>query len=151
MLVRLEHSSLDAPVLLASGSTHFLGTDPLRLGVRRTEAGQEVEYELVLLSIMRPDDEEDTPRATQLIFENVVSDMVSLVRDIPPNDPVEITLTLIMSSSPNVTEVEFGDFIGMSAEWNEDQISLQISREPITMEACPAHRMTISRCPGLFR
>jgi len=147
VLVTLNHPDWDGPARFSSDPTERISADPLRYGT--TSEGAFHDFALMAVSV--PDDEEDAPRATELSFENVATDMVTVVRSVPPGTFIEVRLVLVQSNEPDAIEEEFDELVGVASSWTDEAVTLAISREPILDEPCPAHRMTKRRFPALFR
>jgi hypothetical protein len=128
---------------IASEPVQRLSTDPLRYGI--VHQGQE--YEWVMMAAAWPDDQEGKPPATTLIFENVVDDMASVVRDVTPGTQADIVLKMVLSSAPDDVEESY-EMKVINGSYNASQVSVDISREPIETEPWPAFRMTSSGIRG---
>lgn len=145
MLVEIRHPTLPEPVRLSTDPTVRVSTDPLVYGTFR---GGNL-YSFVLVSAVWPDDQQASPAKTTLVFENVDKDMVAPLRAII--DPVTVDLTVVLAGTPETAEAQFLKMRGIRGSWDASQVSLDISREPLTSEPMPAGRMTKARFPGLFR
>jgi hypothetical protein len=102
------------------------------------------------MSAAWPDDREGTPPATSLVFANVVEDMAATVRGVTPGTQADVVLKMVLSSAPDEVEESYV-LKATGSTYNAQQVSLNVSREPIEREPWPAFRMTKSRFPGLFR
>lgn len=144
VLVTIEHADLDAPIRLSSDPTERFSLDPLLYGTT-SNANQ---FTFVLMTAILPDDRE-SPSGVQLAFDNASSDMAAVVR--ASQTPATITIQLVLASSPDDIEEEYTELQAVAAEYNANRITLDVSREPLTSEPFPQHRMTQNRFPGLFR
>lgn len=145
VLVKVTPAAGD-PVYLCSEPAERLSDDPLRYGI--VHQGQE--YEWVLMSAAWPDDAEGKPPSTTLIFANVVENMASVVRDVTPGTQADVEMKMVVSSAPDHVE-EIYLLKATGSNYNAQQVTLEVSREPIELEPWPAQRMTKQRFPGLFR
>jgi hypothetical protein len=145
VLAKIEHPQLDDPILLSSDPTERLTTDPLVYGT----ISNGDQYLFALMSANYPDDEQGTPPSTQLVFENVTSDFVRELRSVQERGTV--ALSLVMASAPDVIEEQFSGLKIVSASYDANRVTLDITREPVTAEPLPAQRMTKARFPGLHR
>ena len=131
---------------LSSHPTERLSSDPLRYGT----ISNEQEYQFVLMSMAWPDDQEGNPPKTALVFENVTEDMAAVARGVTPGTQADVVMKLVLSSDPDEVEETYA-MKATGATYNAQQVSLEVSREPIEMEPWPAQRMTKERYPGQFR
>lgn len=144
VLVTVTHMG-EVVARLSSDWTQRLSADPLRYGtVSRGE-----EYEFLLMSAVVPSDQERTPMAATLEFENVTSDIATVIRSM--TEPAEIKMELVEASSPDDVEDLWTGLKMISARVTGATVSIDVSRDPLTREAFPSHAMTRSRFPGLYR
>lgn len=146
-LATITHPDLAGPVRLSSDPTTRTSTDPLQYG---TVSNGET-YLYALWSAAFPDDQEGSPPRSRLVFDNVAQDQVTLVRSIPPGEPALVTITIGLISNPDHYEVVFSNLSVINADYDANQISLDISREPLSKEPWPCDRQTKARFPGLHR
>jgi len=145
VLATIDHDDLDAPIRLSSDSTQRITTDPLVYGT--VSNGQT--YYFSLMTAVLPHDEEERPIGVSLVFENVTSDIVSQIRSILT--PIEVDLSLVMSSAPDTVEMQFTDLFSTKFSWNSGTLTLDISREPLISEPWPCHRKIKQWYPGLYK
>lgn len=150
MLVKISHPDLDAPIRLTSDPTERLSIEPLYYGTRSTwETADGSPFLFVLMSTTLPDDQDDQPSAATLVLEVVDKDMAAPLRSTIRRATVDIAV--VLSSSPDVVEIEWTGLSLTAAEGDASEIKLSISRDPITSEPFPARRMTRNVMPGLHR
>lgn len=145
VLTEIRHRTLATPLRLSTDPSERISVEPLVYGTRR---GGNV-YEFVLMSAIWPDDQARAAPKTTLVFANVSRDMVAPLRAIL--DPVYVDLTIVMADTPDVVEARYTNLRGIRGSWDASQVSLDISREPLTSEPMPAGRITKARFPGCFR
>jgi hypothetical protein len=143
MLVTITGAGLPDPVYLSSDPTERISSSPLVYGTRH---GGNV-FQFVLMSAVLPDDKEDSPPKTTLIFENVSGDMAGAIR--ASITPATIRIDVVMAGTPDVLEASFTNLRGVQGTYDQNQVSYDVSREPFTTEPMPAGRMTQNRFPGL--
>lgn len=131
---------------LSSHPTERLSTEPLRYGT----ISEAREYEFVLMSMAWPDDQEGSPPRSTLVFENVVEDMAAAARGVTPGTQAHVVMKLVMSSDPDTVEETYV-MKATGSTYSAQQVTLDVSREPIETEPWPAQRMTKERYPGQFR
>lgn len=146
ILVEITPAGASEPVLICSEPVQRLSTDPLRYGI----VHQGNEYPWVIMSASWSDDQEDSPPTTKLLFENVVEDMAATVRGVTPGTQAEVVLKMVLSSAPDAVEESYV-MKATNGGYNAQQVSLDVSREPIEGEPWPAFRTTKARFPGLYR
>lgn len=144
-LIEIAHSSLPEPVLLSSDPTVRLSDDPLTYGTIH----QGAEYLFVMPSLVLPDDEPGQSPKARLSFENVSRNMARLFMGL--NDPVEVTIKLVMASTPDNVEFLFRKMIGSRVSGDAGTIALDVGREPFLEMPFPCHRMSKARFPGLHK
>ncbi|SCB18550.1 hypothetical protein [Rhizobium lusitanum] len=151
-LVRIEHSSLDNPVLLSTDPTERLQDEPLMYGTRSTWMGVNPvtdPFLFVLASTVLPSDIDDAPAEANIVLENVDNDIAKLLRSF--TDLATVSIAVVLASSPNLIEAEFRNLKLMTAQIDAGEVTLTISRESIEDEKLPSGRMTKNRFPGLHR
>jgi hypothetical protein len=146
ILVEITPAGAAEPERICSEPVQRLSADPLRYGI----VHQGEEYQWVMMSAAWPDDQESAPPSTKLIFENVVEDMAATVRGVTPGTQTDVVLKMVLSSAPDDVEESYA-MKATNGSYNAQQVSLDISREPIESEPWPAFRMTKDNAPGLFR
>ncbi len=144
-LATIRHPDLESPIYLSSDPTQILSLEPLRYGT----VSKGIEYEFVLMAAALPDDSEDDPPSTQIVFENVVADMVAVVRSV--STPSEIDLATVLASAPDDIEDSYVGLEAVRASYDQSRVALDISREGMVGKMWPAHRTTKARFPGLYR
>lgn len=149
VLVKIEHKLLDAPLRLSSDNTERLSEEPLVYGTRSTWLTEDGSpFLFIMLGAQIPDEQDDAPAAASLVIANLDSDIAEALMSTTVRATVSIAL--VYASAPNLVQQEFLDLKLVSAEGDADQISLSMSREPITSERYPTARMTKERFPGLY-
>lgn len=144
-LVTITHPDLDAPVRLSSDPTRRLSHDPLTYGtVSRGET-----YPFVLVSVVIPDERKGSPPASQIVLENVASDMVALVRSI--STPGQVKIEVVTAARPDDVERTFDGLDIVKAGYDAERVTLDVSRELFANEPWPSQRMTRQRFPGLHK
>ncbi|PTW61437.1 uncharacterized protein DUF1833 [Breoghania corrubedonensis] len=150
VLIRITHPDLDTTIRLSSDPTERLSLEPLTYGTRSTwQTDDGSPFLFVLLSTVLPDDQEETPPAATLILEVVDKDMAKPLRSTITRATVDFAV--VLASDPDVIEAEWLGLELISAEGDSGQITLSISRDPITSEPWPSRRMTRDAFPGLHR
>lgn len=146
ILVEITPAGATEPQCLCSEPVQRLSTDPLRYGV----VHQGKEYPWVMMAASWPDDQEDSPPTTKLLFENVAEDMAATVRGVTPGTQAQVVLKMVLSSAPDAIEESYV-MKATNGGYNAQQVSLDVSREPIESEPWPAFRTTKVNFPGLYR
>lgn len=146
VLVEITPAGASEPVLICSEPVQRLSTDPLKYGI--IHDGQE--YGWVVMSAAWPDDQEGKPPSTTLVFANVTEDMAATIRGVTPGTQAQVVLKMVLSSAPDDVEESYV-MKATNGSYNAQQVSLDVSREPIESEPWPAFRTTKARFPGLYR
>jgi hypothetical protein len=145
VLVTIDHPDWDKTQRLSSHPTERLDTDPLTYGT--VSNGEN--YYFALMSALLPDKNIDAPPTTSLIFENVTTDLVSLIKE--TDTGATVSMALVLASSPDSIEEYYSGLEVTSATATEDKITVEIGRVPVITEPSPCDHFTASRFPGLFR
>lgn len=144
VLATITHPQLSTPVRLSSDPTRRLSADPLQYGT--LSRGEQ--FLFALMTAVWPDDKEGEPPGSQLIFENVASDQVALIRQMI--GPASVTLEIVTAQAPDHVEAEFAGLLTVEASYDAHQVTLSLSREALLNEPWPCDAMTRDRFPGQF-
>jgi hypothetical protein len=143
-LVTITHADLDGAIRLSSDPTRRITVDPLRYG---TVSGGLI-YDFVLMAVSLPDDRMGSPAAVTLAFENVAADMAKVIR--AALTPASVDIKCVLASNPEVIEEQWSNLLGVQGTYDASRITYEISRQAISNEPWPAHRMTQNRFPRLY-
>lgn len=145
LLASITSADFDETVHLSSDPTTKIGIDqPVYATVSN---GQN--YYWAMLQMALPDDEEDKPPSVSLAFENITSALVEAVQSTLA--PASVDLKIIERQDLDVILAEITNMKVVGASYNDDRVTLEITREPFTSEPWPAGRMTKPEFPGLHR
>ncbi len=141
-----------------SADTYYLSSEPAALIFPDPDTGhdrygivhQGVEYPWLQIAASWPDDQEGKPPSTTLTFANVVEDMSAQIRAVTPGTRATVIMKMVLSSAPDEIEDQ-KEMIATGGGFNAQQVTLNVSREPIEMEPWPAQCMSKDEAPGLFR
>lgn len=152
VLMHITHPETEQVIRLSTDPTDRISYQPPAYGTRSTWQGSDPEEDdeaflFILMSVLLPDDQEDSPPAAQLVIEAVDNRIIDVLRSTLQR--ATVNLALVLASTPDVIEQEWLNFKLISTEWNGDSATLSISRDPVTAEPWPAGRMTRDRFPGL--
>ncbi|MEP1253424.1 MAG: hypothetical protein ABJI29_01625, partial [Alphaproteobacteria bacterium] len=139
-------------VRLSTDPTERISLEPLVYGTRSSwldadPTDDEEVFQFVLVSVLLPDDQETAPPAARLAIEGVDNELAEVLRSTLLR--ADVSLAVVLASSPDVIEQEWLNFKLVSAEGSGESIQLSITRNPLTEEPWPAGRMTRERFPGL--
>lgn len=151
-LIYITHDELEEPIRLSTDNTERLSTDPLIYGTRSTWMGSNPDTEpffWIIASVLMPSDVEDAPASATLILDNFDSEIAKQLRSF--TDLATVHIAGILSSSPDVIEVETRDMKLVSCDISEADVRLSLSRQDIEEEYYPVDRMTKFKFPGLHR
>jgi hypothetical protein len=152
VLLHITHPETEQVIRLSTDPTDRISYNPPAYGTRSTwqdsdPADDDEAFLFILMSVMVPDDQEDSPPAAQLVLEAVDNRIVDALRSTLQR--ATVSMALVLASTPDLVEQEWLNFKLISAEGGGDTINLTISRDPVTAEPWPAGRMTRDRFPGL--
>jgi hypothetical protein len=151
VLLHITHPETNQIIRLSTDPTDRISYSPPAYGTRSTwmdanPADDDEAYLFILMSVLVPDDQEDSPPASQLVLEAVDNRIADVLRSTIQRATVH--MALVLASTPDLVEQEWRNFRLVTSEGNAD-ITLSISRDPVTAEPWPAGRMTRDRFPGL--
>ena len=149
VLFEITHPDLPMPIRLSSDNADRISTEPLVYGTRSSWRGADPAtdpYLWVVASALVPSDIEDASAAGQIVLEALDREMVRLVRSFVTR--AHIRMAVVLASSPDLVEAEWGEMLISSAEIDASEITLKFGREEIEAEMFPGGRMTRGRFPG---
>jgi len=107
-----------------------------------------LEYQFLPLEITLPNDDATSSPKCQLVIHDVTRYLVPVIRTL--TGPPEITLQLVLASSPNTIEISFTGFKLTNLVYNANTISGDLTIPSLEIEPFPAHSFTPAYFPGLF-
>lgn len=145
VLLTIVHPDLvDGPIRLSSDPTQRLSTDPLMYGtISRTNP-----YIFLPFSAILPDDKEESPPQARLVIDNVDREMISLLRS--TSTPAQVTLEMVLASSPNVVEIMFPALDLVSADYDANSITISLAIDALMTEPYPVGSIDPRSFAGLF-
>lgn len=150
ILLIFRHEDLPQPLRLSTHPTEILSDDPISWGTRSTwqTPGSEPFVFAMVAALMPSDQQEGIPRA-RIAFSNVDNRIADLLRSLKTRAICD--MAMVLASSPDFIESAYYGLQVVGSEGNSDQVTLSLSREPITSAPFPAGRMTKQRFPGQHR
>lgn len=94
-----------------------------------------------------PDQDADNSGEARVTIDNVDRQIVQTIRDI--SSPPEVTLEVVMASSPDVVEAQFTGMVLRNVEYDAARVRGTLRFEDIMTEPVSV-QMTPARFPGLF-
>lgn len=152
VLIHITHPELSGPIRLSTDPTSRLSVEPLTYGTRSTWKDSDPltePFEFVVAAAQMPDDNEDTPPAAQLVFAALDAGLAASLRS--TNLPATVSMAVVLASAPDLVEFEIGGLKLVEAGGDAAEITLNLSRDPLTAEPSPFRRMTRTTFPGLHR
>lgn len=150
VLLLITHPDLDEPIRLSTDPTDRLSIEPLAYGTQSTwQTDDGSPFLFVLASSLLPDDQEEAPAAATITLEAVDNRIAEQL-----NSTIEratVDMALVLASSPDKLEFETRGLKLIESSGNASEVSLKLSRDPLTSEPWPSARMTRSRFPGLHK
>jgi|TARA_A100001391_G_scaffold50885_1_gene30944 hypothetical protein len=152
VLLQITHPETEQVIRISSDPTERISYSPLSYGTRSNWLGadptnDDQAFLFVLVSVLLPDDEEDRPPSARFVIEGIDNDLVEVLTS--TIERAQVSMAVVLHSSPNVIEQEWLGFELLSAKKEGEGVVLSISRDPVTAEPWPMGRMTRERFPGL--
>jgi hypothetical protein len=107
-----------------------------------------INYTYLPLEITLPNDDATSSPKCQLVIHDVTRYLIPSIRSL--TGPPEITLQLVLSSSPNTIEISYSGFKLTNVVYNANTISGDLTIPSLEIEPFPAHSFTPAYFPGLF-
>ena len=107
-----------------------------------------ISYIFLPLEITLPNDDATNAPKCKLVLHDVTRYLVPTIRTL--TGPPEITIQLVLSSSPNTIEISYSGFKLTNIVYNADTISGDLTIPSLEVEPFPAHSFTPAYFPGLF-
>lgn len=133
VLLTIDHSSLSSPVRLVNANQAVTSNG---------ETFQAFAFEVSL-----PEQSDRVKQAT-LRVDNADRRLVQTLRSI--QDPLEVTLQVVLLSDPDTIELEVGPLQAQQAQITLTEIEIKLGAEPVAYEPFPQGRFTPSDFPALF-
>lgn len=145
VLLKITHADLDEPVFLSTDPTERFSYDPPAYGT--THAGDR--YLFILASVTIPDDLKGEVPKSQIVIDNVDSDIVAVLRSF--STYANVDLKVVLSATPEVVEKRYSGMQIVKASYDIDRVTIDVSRTLIEDMPFPSARMTRNRFSGLWK
>lgn len=106
------------------------------------------QYMFLPMEIVLPSDEEAAAPRASIVLHDVTQILIPKIRSL--TEALEVTLELVLKSSPDVVEASFPGFFMGQVPYNANTITIQLDVESLAAEPFPCHTMTPAHFPGLF-
>lgn len=144
VLVTINHVNFTQPIRVSSDNAVLLPEAGQRGTISRGE-----EYVFVPFDITLPVQDETESARAQIVIDNVDRRMIQALRE-NTNQPLSITIELVVSDSPDTVEISMDDFRLERVTYDAFTITGDLSMEYFDLEPYPAGRFTPSGFPGIF-
>jgi hypothetical protein len=102
-----------------------------------------------MMDAAMPGDQDDAPASATIVVQAITSKIAELLRSTREQAIVDMAVVLA-SDTANVQAEQRGLKL-VNAGGNASEITLDVTRDPITSEPWPVGRMTRQRFPGLHK
>jgi len=106
------------------------------------------QYMFLPMEVVLPSDEEAAAPRASIVLHDVTRILIPTIRTL--TEALEVTIELVLKSTPDVVEASFPGFFMSHVPYNADAITVQLDVESLAAEPFPCHTMTPSYFPGLF-
>lgn len=135
--VTIAHPSFTAPYLLVADQVPLVRT-----------AGT---FEPFAFALNLPNEQEDSPPVVQMSIDNIDTEILKSIRNLPAGKRPDIKIEVVLASSPNVVEKGPYDFQFLSTDYDQASITGTIGFEDdILNTAIPGQSYTPTNSRGLF-
>lgn len=105
-------------------------------------------YIYLPFNLTLPADSQDEDPSCSVTLYDVTRQLLPVFREI--EEPPEVTLEIILASTPNTVEVSFGKFYFTGIEYDANQITGTLDVDRLSHEPFPRDVFLPSTFPGLF-
>lgn len=134
-LLTLDHPGFDNPIRVCRNSVQIVSGGNTYLPFP--------------FDITLPDESDEAPPRVTLSIDNVDRQIVEAVRSVN-GDPISVSLSVVMASTPNTVEAGPFDLSLRSVSYDSLVVEGQLQYEDILLDAFPAGIYTPATHPGLF-
>lgn len=106
-------------------------------------------YIFLPLEISLPSEDESGVGKCSIVMNYVTTEAIILIRE-KLTAPTNVTISLVLASSPNTVEATFPGFQIIGATYSAQQISLELDMIDFSKEPFPCYNFTPNYFPGLF-
>lgn len=144
-LLTVTHALLTGPRRFSTDPTTRIQVDPeLIYGtVSRGET-----YNFLPIGVMLPGDNDEEAPAFRLTMDNIMRDLVPLLRTM--TTPAKVTIEMVLATAPDLVEIQWPDFDLVNADYNQESVVVDLVVDSLTTDPYPAGRFTPSGFGGLF-
>lgn len=107
------------------------------------------DYVFLPITVGLPQEQEIGASACKLQLNYVTPEAIELIRA-KLTRPTDVTIEMVLSSSPDTVEASFTGFSIIGATYSADNISLDLTMVSLTREPFPCFNFTPTNFPGLF-
>lgn len=144
-LLTLTGGGIDGAVRLADGYTQRISETAEDVIYGVPSRGHN--YTFLPFQITLPTEEDAAPRC-RLVLHDVTRLIMPTIRSLTA--PPSVLIELVLSSTPDVVEVGFGNFLLANVSYAEDAITAELVMASLAVEPFPQHTFTPSYFPGIF-
>lgn len=105
-------------------------------------------YTATYFDFAPPETSDRAPQGCQVIVDNVDRALIALLRSI--TTPLDVTVRVVMASTPDVIELEFADLVLREVNWNAQQITGTLMSEDPLNQVFTGHVYDQRGFPGIF-
>lgn len=144
-LLTFSGGNIPTPIRIADGYTQRLSENDTEIIYGVVSNG--LEFTFLPFEINLPTEEDSAPRCN-ITMHDVTRYLLPSIRELQSAPNVKIEL--VLSSNPDVVEIEMGEFLLANISYNADTINAELTLEGLEMEPFPAGTFTPSYFPGMF-
>lgn len=107
-----------------------------------------ITYNFIPMEVTLPNDDDTAAPRCSITIRDVTRYIMPAMRQI--SGAPDVTLTLVLSSSPNTIEAQFSGFKLTNISYNADTVTAELTMPSLEVEPFPMHSFTPAYFPGLF-
>lgn len=144
ILMTLTHPNYPSPARFSTDPTQLATLEPLRYKT----VSRGVDFMFVPMVMTWPHDVQGAAPVSRAMISNVNLDLIRVIRSV--HTPPKMLMELVVSNALDTVEITQPAFDVVSAAYNADTITLEMTVNRLNKEPYPARKFTPDAFPSLF-
>lgn len=146
-LVTVTHPAMMEPLRFSSDATERLEPSGVNQPVYGTISRGD-EYYFLPFTLILPQDQDRSAPIARLRMANISRDLIPILRSV--DSPAQFLIEVVLSDDPDTVEIALPTLDLMDADYDAEEISLDLTIEVLANEPYPAESFDPSGFPALF-